>query len=387
MSHLNGRIYIDTSTDPDTGISIDDIRRTLGRGVQDVGLLCSDQEWYDNNGTPTLRRANKVNKWAKNKPFRSSALYTDYDLRKSANFGLYMPYYTTIGNMVSDINGDVWTHAANYDANRTPWEWEPPRGQNRTPKEWYRMFDFNEYYHYAEAMAGQVSSPVLVPVNDTSAPFLFPYHYDQYSIAPSDIVEEGNITSATRYLGICMFTGTNANQRKVYTFGAVSNYDSTSIHSLLGAWNNASVGWYHAFLFISDRAIAEGDTEVQGKYIPIVPSISYVSVQMEPWKLRNMAATATQSGTTVTVNWSVDLQNSVGKQATLQCVYYYYDNNSNLVVYATDTSTVNLVSGANSATVTKTSVREIIVKVNVSLSITDSVHGNEYAETDAFITT
>ena len=45
--HSNGVIYIDTSTTPHKGVSIADIQQTLGRGVNDIGLLCSDQEWVD----------------------------------------------------------------------------------------------------------------------------------------------------------------------------------------------------------------------------------------------------------------------------------------------------------------------------------------------------
>lgn len=46
MAHQNGRIYIDTNTTPHKGVEIADLQQVLGRGVNDLGLLCSDQEWY-----------------------------------------------------------------------------------------------------------------------------------------------------------------------------------------------------------------------------------------------------------------------------------------------------------------------------------------------------
>lgn len=94
--YVNGRVFIDTSTDPDTGISIGDIQKAVGRGTGDLGLLCSDQEWYDTGetdqqGNPVyaLRRINKIKVYAKYKP-NGSTLKARLTLaqRQAANCGI-----------------------------------------------------------------------------------------------------------------------------------------------------------------------------------------------------------------------------------------------------------------------------------------------------------
>lgn len=57
MPTSNGRIYIDTTAEPDLGVSIDDVGSCLGRGSRDLG---------------TLITSDAINMWAKYKPFRHS---------------------------------------------------------------------------------------------------------------------------------------------------------------------------------------------------------------------------------------------------------------------------------------------------------------------------
>lgn len=59
MSYANGRIYVDTSTDPDTGVSIYDVQRALSTSRQDLGELCSHKN---------------INPWARFKPRRINTL-------------------------------------------------------------------------------------------------------------------------------------------------------------------------------------------------------------------------------------------------------------------------------------------------------------------------
>ena len=378
MAYANGKIYIDTESTPNIGVSIYDIQQALGIAARnDIGGIITYAEAHD-----------LMNEYAKYKPFRDSSHNPTAEVRKSKNYGLYIPYYRLIGTMVGDIINNRWTNAENYDALRTPWGWEAPRGGGQTPKEWFRVLDFNGYNANAQPMAGQVSSPVLVPVNDNSASFLFPYHYDPLDIAPSDIVEPGGLFSTARYLGVCLFTGTGANQRKVYTFGAVGNYDSESIHSLIASWNPASPGLYNACLFISDREIEVGDSDTNGAYIPILPSITTnILVQLETWNLSNLVVEADQLGRAVGVSWSVTLGNTISgtKQATVTCVYYYDDNGVERE-YATETQTVNLQSGSNSGDCDKSNVMQILSRVVVSVDITDAVHGNGHINQQAYVT-
>ena len=89
MPHSNGQIYIETVGGVTYGVSVADIQQTLGRGTGDVGLLLSDQEWYENNGVEALRHVNKINKWAKYKP-NGSTLKAVLTLvqRQAANCGI-----------------------------------------------------------------------------------------------------------------------------------------------------------------------------------------------------------------------------------------------------------------------------------------------------------
>lgn len=372
----DGRIYIDTTTTPHKGVSIADIQAALRTGASnDIGGLIQYAWAHD-----------MINRWAKYKPFRDNSFNPTDLTRKSKGYGLFFPWYNRIGTMVQDIYDGVWTHAENYDALRAPWEWEPPRGFSVTPKEPYRFPDFDRYYANAQPFVSPVSGPVVIPVGDHAATFFWPYVYDEQAIAPSDIVP-GIDATITRYLGVCLFTGVQGNQRKVYTLAEVSHYDDYNIHLIEGDWGHASVGTYHAFLFISDRQIALGDTEAVGEYTPILPSISTVVVSLEQWKLRNLVIEAEQLSRTVTVAWVVDLQNNRGTTATVECHYYYMDaNNQEQELLPSYSQQVNLQAGTNAGNCDKSGVDWIISRVVVSITIYDATHGNEHINGEAYPT-
>jgi len=120
MSNSNGRIYINTSTDPDTGISIKDIQTVLVDGSPDVGNLC---------------KSSSINKWAKYKPVRHSNIGTVSDAERVAvNQGLSITKYETLASLTTGWEND--------------YVYLQPRG--RTNNEWFRMMDFNEYIHSAK---------------------------------------------------------------------------------------------------------------------------------------------------------------------------------------------------------------------------------------------
>ena len=144
MSNSNGRIFIETRSGVTYGVEIADLQQVLGRGTGDLGLLCSDQEWYDNNGTPALRLVNKINKWAKYKPIRLNklGLVTDSE-RLLENYGLTIPSagYGSIDAMIADLPNADWTYLR-------------PRGKGNGQggsDEWFRLRDFEGYFHGAPA--------------------------------------------------------------------------------------------------------------------------------------------------------------------------------------------------------------------------------------------
>ena len=173
MSYLNGRVFIDTSTDPDTGVSIGDIQKAVGRGTGDLGLLCSDQEWYDTGetdqqGNPVyaLRDAGKINPYAKYKPVRYPSVGATYEsiptLYRDADnkCGIEIPVLTASDFASANIQSLI-TGAADYS-------YLAPRGKN-TNSEWFRLRDFNGYNHNEsiifQFVPPTVSSPGRININ------------------------------------------------------------------------------------------------------------------------------------------------------------------------------------------------------------------------------
>lgn len=130
MSNQNGRIYIDTSTTPNKGVSIADLQQVLSRGTNDLGLLCSDQDW--NNGS--LVKANKIKPLAKYKPVRHSkiGLLTVSD-RDSVRYGFGAGILPSLNLSQASPQSD--------------WVYQPPRGLANN--EWFRLRDFEGYSHGA----------------------------------------------------------------------------------------------------------------------------------------------------------------------------------------------------------------------------------------------
>lgn len=163
--HSNGRIYIDPNN---TGVEIADIQQVLGRGTGDLGLLCSDQEWYDTGtvdgqGNPVyaLRPLNpgRINKWAKYKPVRQSGLdfasqrNADFTWKATANWwkahnGQCGMAFTTFSQLyVSSDPFNANSFLRKLKDGELQWTYEAPTGGiNQYP---FRMFDFLQYDHNA----------------------------------------------------------------------------------------------------------------------------------------------------------------------------------------------------------------------------------------------
>ena len=111
-------------------MSVGDIQNCLNVSSSDVGDVC---------------RSNKINMWAKHKPFRSSSPCFAFNTSQStpegrspdriqaallANYGLNIPKYNA---------NDFKTHYS------TEWTYNQPRGIANN--EWFRMLDFDGYQH------------------------------------------------------------------------------------------------------------------------------------------------------------------------------------------------------------------------------------------------
>lgn len=121
MANDGNRIYIGA-----TGVEIADLQQVLGRGVNDLGLLCSDQEWSGSS----LVRANKIRPMAKYKPVRHSKLgiLTSTE-RSSTRYGFG-------GGLLPTLN-------LSQNSPQNDWVYYPPRGAANN--EWFRIRDFEGY--------------------------------------------------------------------------------------------------------------------------------------------------------------------------------------------------------------------------------------------------
>ena len=127
-----GIVYIDTSANPDVGVSIYDLQRALGRNENDLGLLCSDKKWSGSS----LVRANKTNPLAKYKPVRHSALaILSLAQRASVRYGFGAGLPPTLNLTQNNLPQNDWVYL-------------PPRGKgggSGGANEWYRIRDFEGY--------------------------------------------------------------------------------------------------------------------------------------------------------------------------------------------------------------------------------------------------
>lgn len=129
MSQINGYIYIDTSTTPPKGVSIDDVRTALNDSHRDIGNLCV---------------STKINPWSLNKPVRLGTPYQSagWQASSAGNYGI-VPYRIGTG---AQALSTLYNFA--FDGAMNGWAYEKPRGL-ATYSEWYRLMDFNGYDHHA----------------------------------------------------------------------------------------------------------------------------------------------------------------------------------------------------------------------------------------------
>lgn len=193
--YVNGRVFIDTSTDPDTGISIGDIQKAVGRGTGDLGLLCSDQEWYDTGetdqqGNPVyaLRRIDKIKTYAKYKP-NGSTLKARLTLaqRQAANCGI---------DCTDSSTGCFSTSPASLmDRAKASCRW------NKVIPTVFRILDFEEYNANASQpfqsmtnIVGNTTGDNTMYININLVPIV-----ESYNMQVTDLVEaltrKGNTVS------------------------------------------------------------------------------------------------------------------------------------------------------------------------------------------------
>jgi hypothetical protein len=263
-------------------------------------LLLSDQEWYDNNGTPALRDVNKIRKWAWHKPIRHPSVAYDTRNLSAGDDGfngqqptgeycigsLEMPYAQTLGSFTQTSNTDGGVTVTKWRANsgffyqmmrgNLGWNYRRPRGIDNSHTEPFRMFDIVDYNHNAE-------SPMPVPPTGT-------WYVSQSGnvtmlLDVPDTLPVGNMTLGTMhlpaglvstqpsltnfYVGLLLYrpdfsdcvwktaTAKIGNSSLQNTNRKVSFSSFTSIGAAGGQWNK--MGTWYARTFLSSIPLNEGD--------------------------------------------------------------------------------------------------------------------------------
>lgn len=137
MAHANGKIYVDHSVDPPSGIDpLGDVGAVLQRSTGDLGQLCGD---IDKDGNDV----NKVNIHSVHKPVRSTLLGgTEQEIKVPAKYGFQVDAKAAGSSTLSFVQ-----QLRNQGASYAHWTWNKPRGESRSPKEHYRIMDFEGYNH------------------------------------------------------------------------------------------------------------------------------------------------------------------------------------------------------------------------------------------------
>lgn len=215
MANQKGRIFIDTSTTPYKGVEIADLQRVLGRGTGDLGLLCSDQEWYDTGvldgqGNPvySLRPVNRINKWAKFKPTRMAGLNpTDSWKGQQKNVYGSTGYSNGIGFVVYESLNDL-----RASANGIGWNYEPPRGKGNGDQgtdEWFRLLDFNGYKHNVESPFRSLGSPGDTYTAEEETFIAADFMFDTEDSGALDLSDFSLFNNW--YFGVAVFCNSNPN--------------------------------------------------------------------------------------------------------------------------------------------------------------------------------
>lgn len=210
MANDGNRIYIGS-----TGVEIYDLQRVLGRGTNDLGLLCSDQE----RSGSSLVRANKIKPLAKYKPVRHSKIgLLTVEERASTRYGFGSGIIPSLNLTQASPKND--------------WVYYPPRGM--ASNEWFRIRDFEGYSQGActplAIMVGQLvydgESQILIFGDGYSNSIREDgkrWEPDQ-SLSIMELLHSGGSTYDGNYIAFLLIDKTNtSNKNLIVTNKTISN--------------------------------------------------------------------------------------------------------------------------------------------------------------------
>jgi len=195
MAHLNGKIYVDTESTPNVGISINDIQQTLGSGKKDIGGLIT---------------TGNINKWSKIKPLRGGGV--GYLVADGNNFrGSEYPSYNCGFSAAKAF--ETPASFAQAIAATGFFTYRKPVAGNK-----FRFMDFNGYNHNAQSPYFQTLAPASVDVSGNQGiPVTFNFNLAQPegSLTYGDLY--GDNIVGTWYLGVVYYNPQSMNTPWVVT--------------------------------------------------------------------------------------------------------------------------------------------------------------------------
>lgn len=261
-------------------VSVYDVQRAISNSSPYVGVLCADE---------------LVQKWAKYKPikFAKVGVLTAQNLI-DANYGIKdIPTWTRLSYMstflFSDSRGTLsstyWPECdiANGSLSLEYWAHNKPTGGSSSP---YRLSDFDNYYHNAEAPIGPMPSTSIVidPTGNLRVRFAMGAQ-SNYTLKLSDFTYPGgSLNVGNMYFGVLMKQLTGSLSSGTYV--ATQKMDGTDITMTQalqsGFWVDFSpsfvtasfAGTWKIFPIISNIPIAETSSISQqdgNKFIAPLP--------------------------------------------------------------------------------------------------------------------
>lgn len=237
-------------------VSIDDVKRALGKPSNDLGTLC---------------KADNIKKWAKYKPIKHNCLFKPTEAqRKEVNYGISnIPYYRLLEMMKQDVISNSMKNATNIstlDTRIEPWYYQQPMGGYASP---YRLGDFDGYFVNAEAPIGAITETEINSSLSGKVSIVFNKNTDTVSsLTFNDLASDKDFSN--QYLGICLSDGNKSfymTQKVGFDEGndvTISMLDSFGIFfrtaKLFPYFNNKTRLVLVAFVFISTIPIVADKT-------------------------------------------------------------------------------------------------------------------------------
>ena len=256
MAHSGGVIYVDTTTTPNTGVSVYDVQQTLGISSSDVGTLCS---------------SNQINKWSKYKPVALSTLDTtsqlDGNKKWRSNATWWKGASGNCGISVVRTCSTVASAKTDIDSGRTIWSKVAPTGGATEP---FRLVDFNEYHNNAmpPVFSVDASNAYLRPGAELKIMIATSVD-DGYSIKFSDISAYDNW-----YYTVAVYGGSEL-KFIVSADKPIGEYNGGETIEFTIPYNNGTYGYqgkltegntYNAYVFMSSVQYLFTTSEYSGSY-------------------------------------------------------------------------------------------------------------------------